>query len=170
MYAKSLSAISFTLGLMNPHNGINDNSKKNRIATIATAVPMAGILVAAALLSALSLNNYEPVLAQGQNMTTAGGGGNATSAAGGNATSAAGGNATSAAGGNQTNSEVIMHLQEVRTAIEDDDDDAALMHLDLAMNALGGGNMTTTTGGGNATTASEGSTAEDGEEGEEGGD
>ena len=65
-----------------------------------------------------------------------------------------------------------MHLEEVRTAIEDDDDEAALMHLDLALNALGGnmttttGNMTTTTGG-NATTASGGPTGED-EEGEEG--
>jgi hypothetical protein len=177
MYAKSLSAISFTQGLMNPHNGTNDNSKKDRITAIATAVPMAGILVAAALLSALSLNNFEPAIAQAQNMTAGSGGnatsaagGNATSAAGGNATSAAGGNATSAAGGNQTNSEVIMHLQEVRTAIEDDDDDTALMHLDLALNALGGGNMTSTTGGGNATTADGGTTAEDGEEGEDGGE
>jgi hypothetical protein len=162
---------------MNPHSGIDDNNKKDRTKAIATAIPIAGILVAAALLSALSFNNYEPAIAQQeQNMTAGAGGnattaagGNATTAAGGNATTAAGGNATTAAGGNQTSSEVMMHLEEVRTAIENDDDDAALMHLDLALNALGG-NMTTTTGGGNTTTASGGAAAEDGEDGEDGED
>jgi hypothetical protein len=143
---------------MNPHSGIDDNNKKDRTKAIATAIPMAGILVAAALLSALSFNNYEPAIAQQEQNMTAG--------AGGNATTAAGGNATTAAGGNQTSSEVMMHLEEVRTAIENDDDDAALMHLDLALNALGG-NMTTTTGGGNTTTASGGAAAEDGEDEED---
>jgi hypothetical protein len=165
VYAKSLSAISFTLGLMNSHSGINDNNKKDRTKAIAAAIPMAGILVAAALLSGLPLvNNYQPAIAQQLNMT--GTGGNATTA-GGNATTA-GGNATTA-GGNQTTSEVIMHLEEVRTAIEDDDDEAALMHLDLAQNALGG-NMTTTAGGNatNATAALGGTTTEEGDEGEEG--
>src|ERR671916_2437751 len=154
---------------MNPHSGIDDNNKKDGTKAIATAIPMAGILVAAALLSALSFNNYEPAIAQQEQNMTAGAGGNATTAAGGNATTAAGGNATTAAGGNQTSSEVMMHLEEVRTAIENDDDDAALMHLDLALNALGG-NMTTTTGGGNTTTASGGAAAEDGEDGEDGED
>ena len=143
---------------MNPHSGIDDNNKKDRTKAIATAIPMAGILVAAALLSALSFNNYEPAIAQQEQNMTAG--------AGGNATTAAGGNATTAAGGNQTSSEVMMHLEEVRTAIENDDDDAALMHLDLALNALGG-NLTTTTGGGNTTTASGGAAAEDGEDEED---
>ena len=154
---------------MNPHSGINDKNEKDRTKTIAAAIPLAGILVAAALLSGLSMiGNYQSAIAQN---VTAGAGENATTAAGGNATTAAGGNATTAAGGNQTTSEVIMHLEEVRTAIENDDDEAALMHLDLAQNALGGnmttttGNMTTTTGG-NATTASGGPTGED-EEGEE---
>jgi hypothetical protein len=64
-------------------------------------------------------------------------------------TEGAGGNATTAAGGgNQTTAEVMLHLEEVRTAIENDDDEAALMHLDLAVMALAGnggiqGNMTT---------------------------
>jgi hypothetical protein len=158
VYAKSLSAISFTLGLMNPHSGINDNNKKDRTKAIAAAIPMAGILVAAALLSGLPLvNNYQPAIAQQLNMT--GAGGNATTA---------GGNATTA-GGNQTTSEVRLHLEEVRTAIENDDDEAALMHLDLALNALGG-NMTTTAGGNatNATAALGGTTTEEGDEGEEG--
>jgi hypothetical protein len=150
---------------MNPHSGINDNNKKDRTKAIAAAIPMAGILVAAALLSGLPLvNNYQPAIAQQLNMT--GAGGNATTA-GGNATTA-GGNATTA-GGNQTTSEVRLHLEEVRTAIENDDDEAALMHLDLALNALGG-NMTTTAGGNatNATAALGGTTTEEGDEGEEG--
>src|SRR5215216_4380345 len=117
---------------MNLHSGINDDNNKDR--TKATApIPMVGAIVTAALLlSGLSLiSSYQqPVIAQQQNMT-GGAGGNATTA---------GGNATTA-GGNQTTSEVIMHLELVRTAIEDDDDEAALMHLDLALNALGG-NMT----------------------------
>jgi hypothetical protein len=161
---------------MNLHSGINDDNNKDR--TKATApIPMVGAIVTAALLlSGLSLiSSYQqPVIAQQQNMT-GGAGGNATTAggnattAGGNATTA-GGNATTA-GGNQTTSEVIMHLELVRTAIEDDDDEAALMHLDLALNALGG-NMTAGASATNATTALGGPTAEEeaGEdEGEEGG-
>jgi hypothetical protein len=154
---------------MNPHSGIDVNKNNRRTKAIAAAIPMAGIVIAAALLSGLSLiNSYQPAIAQQQNMT-GGAGGNATTA-GGNATTA-GGNATTtgAAGGNQ--SEVRFHIEEARTAIEDDDDEAALMHLDLALNALGG-NMTTTAGGGatNATTALGGTTPEEGEEGEEEGE
>ena len=81
----------------------------------------------------------------------------------------AGGNATTA-GGNQTTSEVRMHLEEARTALQNDDTETALMQLDLALSALGG-NATTTAGGGgatNATAALGGTTAEGGEEGEEG--
>ena len=59
---------------MNPHSGIDDNNKKDRTKAIVTAIPMAGILVAA-LLSALSFSNYEPAIAQQENMTA---GGNAT--------------------------------------------------------------------------------------------
>jgi hypothetical protein len=156
---------------MNLHSGINDDNNKDR--TKATApIPMVGAIVTAALLlSGLSLiSSYQqPVIAQQQNMT-GGAGGNATTAggnattAGGNATTA-GGNATTA-GGNQTTSEVIMHLELVRTAIEDDDDEAALMHLDLALNALGG-NMTAGASATNATTALGGPTAEEGETAEE---
>jgi hypothetical protein len=156
---------------MNPHSEINDNNKKDRTKATA-AIPMVGAIVTAALLlSGLSLiSSYQqPVIAQQQNMT-GGAGGNATTAggnattAGGNATTA-GGNATTA-GGNQTTSEVIMHLELVRTAIEDDDDEAALMHLDLALNALGG-NMTAGASATNATTALGGPTAEAGETAEE---
>jgi hypothetical protein len=136
---------------MNPHSGIDVNNNNRRTKAIAAAIPMAGIVIAAALLSGLSLiNSYQPAIAQQQNMT---------GAAGGNAT-------TGAAGGNQ--SEVRFHIEEARTAIEDDDDEAALMHLDLALNALGG-NMTATAGASatNATTALGGPTAEEGETAEE---
>ena len=117
----------------------DDKNKAKLIAGIA----IAGIMVTSVLfLSGLSLiSSYQqPAIAQ-QNMT-GGAGGNATTAAG-------GGNATTAAGGaNQTTAEVMLHLEEVRTAIENDDDEAALMHLDLAIMALAGnggiqGNMTT---------------------------
>jgi hypothetical protein len=108
----------------------DDKNKAKLIAGIA----IAGIMVTSVLfLSGLSLiSSYQqPAIAQ-QNMT-GGAGGNATTAAG---------------GGNQTTAEVMLHLEEVRTAIENDDDEAALMHLDLAIMALAGnggiqGNMTT---------------------------
>jgi hypothetical protein len=148
---------------MNPHSGIDVNNNNRRTKAIAAAIPMAGIVIAAALLSGLSLiNSYQPAIAQQQNMT-GGAGGNATTA-GGNATTAGGNATTGAAGGNQ--SEVRFHIEEARTAIEDDDDEAALMHLDLALNALGG-NMTAGASATNATTALGGPTAEAGETAEE---
>ena len=55
---------------MSPHNGIDDNNNKDRTKAIAAAIPMAGMIVAASLLSGLSLlNSYQPALAQ-QNMTS----------------------------------------------------------------------------------------------------
>ena len=89
---------------MNPHNGINDNNKKDRTKAIA-AIPMMGAIVTAALLlSGLSLiSSYQPAIAQ-QN-TTEGGGATTGGTAAGNATNAtAAGNATNAtAAGNATN-------------------------------------------------------------------
>jgi hypothetical protein len=131
--------------LMNPENR-RDRSNNNRTAKAIAAMPIAGILVAASLLlSGLSvIGSYHAVLAQ-QNMTEGGGGNATTGAVGGNAT-------TGAVGGNQT--EVILHLEEVRTALQNNDIQGALMHLDLALNVLGGGtqgNMTSTTGSTNST-------------------
>ncbi|MDQ5863327.1 MAG: hypothetical protein M3263_00445 [Thermoproteota archaeon] len=99
---------------MNPHSGINDNNKSDRTKAIAAAIPMAGMLVAAALLSGLSMiGNNQPAIAQnvtaGGNATTTSpttaGAGNTTGTAcapqtgGGNATTTAGGgNATTTAG------------------------------------------------------------------------
>lgn len=118
---------------MNPDNRRKDKSNNERTSKAITAMPIAGIVVAASLmLSGLALiSSYQPAIAQQQNMT--GGGGNAT---------------TSAAGGNQ--SEVMLHLEEVRKALQNNDVQGAMMHLDLAMNLLGGGtqgNMTSTTTG-----------------------
>lgn len=122
---------------MNPDNRRDKRSNNNRTAKAIAAMPIAGIVVAASLLlSGLSLvGSYYPALAQ-QNMT-GGGGGNAT---------------TGAAGGDQ--SEVMLHLEEVRTALQNNDIQGAMTHLDLAMNLLGGGtqgNMTSTTGSTNST-------------------
>jgi hypothetical protein len=81
---------------MNPHSGINDNNKKDRIKARAAAIPMVGAIVTAALLlSGLSLigSFQQPVTAQEQNMTA----GNVTA---GNATGTTTGNQTAAT--NQT--------------------------------------------------------------------
>src|SRR5215213_6265211 len=80
-----------SLALMNLHNG-SDKINNNRTAKATSAIPIAGILVAAALLlGLLSVFGGETAIAQ-QNMT----GTNATAA---NATAA---NATGATTGNQT--------------------------------------------------------------------
>ena len=129
---------------MNSHSGTNDNNIRRTKAT--AAIPMAGAIVTAALLlSGLSLiTSYQPVIAQ--NMT---GGGNATSTTGGNATTAAG-------GANQSTSDVRMNIEQARMALQNNDTQGAMMYLDMALNALGGGtqsNMTNATGGTtNATT------------------
>jgi hypothetical protein len=98
---------------MNPYSR-KDKSKNNRTAKAIDAMPIAGIVVAALLvLPGLSIvGNYHSALAQ-QNMTE--GGGNATTG-----------------GGSQ--SEVMMHLDEVRKALQNNDNQGAMMHLDLAMN------------------------------------
>ena len=145
---------------MSSHNTINDNHKKNtkRIA----AIPMAGaIITAVILLSGLSLiGSYQQALAQQeqQNMTGTTGGATTNDTA---TTTMGGGNTTTGgAGGNDSMSQVRMHLEEARTAIQNNDTQGALMHLDLAINAMGGaspiqGNLTGTEGGttgGNMTT------------------
>jgi hypothetical protein len=122
-------------------NADNRRDKNNRTAKAITAMPVAGIVIAASLLlSGLSLvSSYHSALAQ-QNMT--GGGGNATNAT------------TTGAVTGGTQSEVMLHLEEVRTALQNNDIQGAMMHLDLAMNVLGGGtqgNMTSTTGSTNST-------------------
>ncbi len=131
----------------------DDNNKARLIAGIA----MAGVMVVSALLlSGLAfISSYQqPVIAQQQNITNGGGiaeGGativdNTTSATG---TATQGGNVTGSAGGAGGNqSELTMHLEEARTALQNDDTAGALIHLDLALNVLGGaggiqGNMTT---------------------------
>jgi hypothetical protein len=136
---------------MNSHIGTKDNNISRTKAT--AAIPMAGAIVTAALLlSGLSLiTSYQPVIAQ-QNMT---GGGGATAID--NATSRLGGNATTALGGaNQSTSDVRMNVEQARMALQNNDTQGAMMYLDMALSALGGGtqsNMTSTTGGTtNATT------------------
>jgi hypothetical protein len=124
--------------LMNPDNR---RDKNNRATKTIAAMPIVGTVIAASLLiSGLSLvSSYHPALAQ-QNMT--GGGGSATNAS------------TTGAVTGGTQSEVMLHLEEVRTALQNNDIQGAMMHLDLAMNVLSGGtqgNMTSTTGSTNST-------------------
>lgn len=146
---------------MNPKDdGIGHNKNNNndgRTKGIAAPITMAGIVVAAALLSGLfSINSYyQPAIAQQQNMTGGAAGGNAT---------------TGAAGGNM--SEVRLHIEEARTALQNNDTQGAMMNLDLALNTLGGaaagaqGNMTSTAGG-NATNATTTTTVGGGQVSEE---
>ena len=120
-------------------NSDNRRDKNNRTAKAITATPIAGIVIAASLLlSGLSLvTSLHPALAQ-QNVT----GGNATNAT------------TTGAVTGGTQSEVMLHLEEVRTALQNNDIQGAMMHLELAMNVLSGGaqgNMTSTTGSTNST-------------------
>ncbi len=123
------------------------------------------------MLSGLSLisSSYQPAIAQQLDTTTAGGsggGGGATTDSGteGGATGGAtpqGGNATTAggAGENDSLSEIRMHVEEARTALQNNDTQGVMMHLDLIYNAVGGAgvlqdsNMTAidTTAAGNAT-------------------
>ena len=104
------------------------------------------VVAAALLLSGLSLiSSYQPAIAQVEMTGEAAGGGaaadNATTTMGG---AAEGGNATDAAvGANQ--SEVRVHMEEALAALQNNDTQGAMMHLDLALSALGG-NSTTTAG------------------------
>jgi hypothetical protein len=156
---------------MNSNNIIN-HSKDRTKAT--AAIPIVGAIVTAALLlSGLSLisSNYQPAIAQ-QDMTTGGGGGGgATTDSGteGGTTGGAtpqGGNATTTAVGaggggaeNDSLSQIRMHVEEARTALQNNDTQGVMMHLDLIYNAVGGAgvlevsNMTAidTTAAGNAT-------------------
>jgi hypothetical protein len=184
---------------MNSNNRINHNKDRTKATAAVASIPMVGAIVTAALLlSGLSLigsSYYQLAIAQ-QDMTTGGGGGGATTGGGteggtttggGNATTDSatpqGGNATTTAGGagggNDSMSQIRMHLEEARTALQNNDTQGAMMHLDLAYNALGGAgalqgsnmtaadttaggatNMTTTGGteGGAATNATTGGT------------
>jgi hypothetical protein len=141
----------------------------NKKAKATAAIPMAVTLVAAALLlsGVFLISSYQPAIAQ-ENMIGGGGGGsgdgditttdNATSttitdgaAQGGNATNAT--TTAGVAGGNQSTSEVRLHIEEARTALQNNDTQGALMHLDLAFNALGAsGNASDGGAQGNTTT------------------
>jgi hypothetical protein len=161
---------------MYPHNGRGDN--RNKAKAIST-IPMVLIIVTSGLLSGLLYligSYYQTAIAQqdttGRNATTTTGGRDAQSSSacaptqtGGGTTT--GGNATSstaggAAEGNQsTTLEVRMHIEQACIALQNNDTQGALMELNLALNALGGGstqgnNVTTaTTAGGNATAGGE---------------
>jgi hypothetical protein len=145
---------------MNPNNRIGESNNNKTKA-------MAAILIAAALLSGLSLINiyYPPAMAQ-QNMTGANAttttttapsttvAGDAESACA-TATQTGGGqNATTGItrGGNQSTSVARMHIEQACLAAQINDTQSVLMNLTLALNALR--NITTTAESG-GTTASQ---------------
>jgi hypothetical protein len=78
--------------------------------------------------------------------TVEGGDGATSTTATGNATTTSTTNATTAGqtagGGNQSTSEGIMHIEQARMALQNNDTQGAMMQLDLALNALGGGGDT----------------------------
>jgi hypothetical protein len=114
--------------LMSPDSRKDKSKNNRRTAKAIDAMPIAGIVVAALLvLPGLSLvgSSYHSALAQPY---TPGGGGTPTTGGGGNATTG---------GGSQ--SEIMMHLDEVRKALQNNDNQGAMMHLNLAMNLLRGG-------------------------------
>lgn len=92
------------------------------------------VVAAALLLSGLSLiSSYQPAIAQVEMTGEAAGGG-----------AAEGGNATDAAvGANQ--SEVRLLIEEAVAALQNNDTQGAMTHLELVLGALGG-NSTTTAG------------------------
>jgi hypothetical protein len=137
---------------MNSNNIIN-HSKDRTKAT--GAIPMVGAIVTAALLlSGLSLicSSYQPAIAQQQDMTTGGGG--ATTDSG-----TEDGTTGGATPQDDSLSQIRMHVEEARTALQNNDTQGVMMHLDLIYNAVGGAgvlevsNMTAidTTAAGNAT-------------------
>src|SRR5215208_441043 len=86
---------------MNSHSVKNNNNKDRKAKAIAAAIPIAGVVVAAAFLSGLSLiNSYHPAMAQNMtgnattNATTTGGGISAQSACAPTTTTGGGANAT----------------------------------------------------------------------------
>ena len=152
---------------------VSDN-RNNKTTVLATLAPMLLSLSVASLI-AMSTPNY--VSAQGLfeglereqsgqqadtgaaplNDTTTAQPGDVQGSDGASATMT--GNATNAttttgAAAGETQSEVMLHLEEVRTALQNNDIQGAMMHLELAMNVLEGGtqgNMTSTTGSTNST-------------------
>ena len=133
---------------MNSNNIINHSKDRTKAAHASPVV--SAIVTTALLLSGLSLisSSYQPAIAQQQDMTTGGGGGGGTTTNSGTEGGTTGGtspqdkNATTAGGTgggeNDSLSEIIMHIEEARTALQNNDTQSAMMHLDLIYNALGG--------------------------------
>jgi hypothetical protein len=69
-YVEIVKFHTLSFALMNPHNGPDNNNNNERTAKATAAIPVAGILAAAALLSGLlSIIGSETAMAQ-QNMTS----------------------------------------------------------------------------------------------------
>jgi hypothetical protein len=116
-------------------------TKMLRITAAGMIIITTVVLVSGAVLP-LSFSNisYQQPITQEEMEMLGGGGGGATTGG------TEGGGTT---GGNATTAEVIMHLDEARTALQNNDSQGAMMHLDIALNMLGnatqGSNVTGTT-------------------------
>jgi hypothetical protein len=102
-------------------------TKMLRITAAGMIIITTVVLVSGAVPLSFSNISYQQPITQ-EEMEMLGGGGGATTGG------TEGGGTT---GGNATTAEVIMHLQEARTALENNDSQGAMMHLDLALNVLG---------------------------------
>ena len=155
IYTEIVKFYIVRIELMNPHSGTNDNNNIRKTKAIA-AIPMAGIIVTAALVSGLVSfmgNSYQSAIAQTGNATTTtgsgqfpcapaqtgGGGGQNTSTT---ATTTMGGaattdmNTTSTTGVGDPLGEVAIHIQEACLAAQNNDIPGVLLHLNLALDAL----------------------------------
>ena len=116
------------------------------------------LCVAGIAIAVLSIAFVLPFQARDNASARFGGGGSTSSGMmgedGGSTTMRMGTNGTGAmAGGNESTSQIRMHVQEALSAARSGNLQAVIMHLNLALNALGGsgagmqGNMTGTMGG-----------------------
>src|SRR3712207_6146922 len=154
---------------MNSNNIIRDSKGRSKakaaIPMVAATVTMALLLLGISFLS----SNFQPTMAQQDTNTGGGGGGGTTTVNGtenGN-TDGAGGAGGAGEGEDDSLSQIRMHIESVRTALQNNDTQGAMLHLELADNALGGAgvleasNMTAmnTTTAGNATNMTTAATA-----------
>jgi hypothetical protein len=135
---------------MNPDSGTNDNNNIRKTKAIA-AIPMAGIIVIAALVSGVVYsmgNSYQPTIAQTGNATTTtgvgqfpcalaqtGGGGrggqntSTTATTTGSAATTDVDTTSTTDEGNQFTGELAIHIQEACLAAQNNDIPSVLLHL-----------------------------------------
>jgi hypothetical protein len=166
---KELSLIIIIPTPVMDSNNMISQSKDGVKSKVAIPLVPATVTIALLLLGLSFISSFQPTIAQQQDTTTGGEGGGGTTtgsgAEGGNTSAATSQNGNTTAGGraveggNDSLSQIRMHIEAVRTALQNNDIQGAMLHLELLDNALGGAgvlqvsNMTDidTTAAGNAT-------------------